>query len=110
MPQFKKSGLGVLAAVGIFSVAPHASGQTSPVVKGSVTVRLSRVATVNTGTFGTPQDMASLPDGTGRMLVTTRNGSILTLSGGALQATPYLNLSSAGISVYTGGEGGLLGL
>lgn len=102
---------GSAAAVVVALLATHStSAQTSPIVKGNTTVRLTRVATVNTGTFGTPQDLAPATDGTGRMFITTRNGSILTLNNGAISATPYLSLSNAGINVYTGGEGGLLGL
>lgn len=100
---------GIVAVAALLAACP-AFGQTSPIVKGSTTVRLTRVATVNTGTFGTPEDMAAATDGTGRMFITARNGSVLSMTNGVISSTPYLSLSSAGINVYTGGEGGLLGL
>ena len=98
------------AAVAFAWAGPRAAAQTSPVTQGTVTVKLSPVATVNTGTFGTPQDVVSANDNSGRLFVTTRSGDILVLSNGALQSTPYLNMPAAGISIYTGGEGGLLGM
>lgn len=102
-------GTAAVAVVALLA-ARSASGQTSPIVKGNTTVRLTRVATVNTGTFGTPEDLAPATDGTGRMFITTRNGSILSMTNGVISSTPYLSFSNAGINVYTGGEGGLLGL
>jgi glucose/arabinose dehydrogenase len=44
------------------------------------------------------------------MFITTRNGDVLSMTNGVISSTPYLNFSTAGINVYTGGEGGLLGL
>src|SRR5437764_124857 len=91
--------------------AQHARPLTSPITKGSLTLKLTTVATVNTGADSTPQDLTFEPgDASGRLFVATRNGTIRILSGGTLSSTPFLSVGSAGVSVYTGGEGGLLGL
>ncbi len=87
-----------------------AQAQTSPILKGSQTIDLTSVATINTATDGTPQDLTYAPDASGRIFITTRNGDIRILNNGSLLSTPFLNMSADGISVYTGGEGGLLGL
>jgi glucose/arabinose dehydrogenase len=87
-------------------------GLTSPITKGSLTIRLNSFATIPSAD-GTPQDLVPAGDGTGRLFVATRNGKIdIVGSNGALAPTPFLNLGSggAGLSIYTGGEGGLLGL
>jgi glucose/arabinose dehydrogenase len=85
-------------------------GLTNSITHGSVTITLSPFAVIPSGQ-GAPQDLVSANDGTGRLFVTTRNGDIDILSSsGALSPTPFLNLASAGISLYTGGEGGFSGL
>ncbi|HSV13910.1 MAG TPA: PQQ-dependent sugar dehydrogenase, partial [Tepidisphaeraceae bacterium] len=91
--------------------AQQAGALTNPIAKGSLTLKLTTVATVNTAADSTPQDLTFEPgDASGRLFVATRNGTIRILSGGTLSSTPFLSLGSAGVSVYTGGEGGLLGL
>jgi glucose/arabinose dehydrogenase len=88
------------------------SAPTSAVAisQGSIAVTLAPFAVIPAAD-GTPQDLVSASDGTGRLFVTTRNGKIDILSSsGALQPTSFLNMASAGVSIYTGGEGGLFGL
>src|SRR5471030_2960081 len=58
---------------------------------------------------GTPQDIVTAPGVSTTQYITTRNGDILTLTNGTLSITPFLNMAANGISIYTGGEGGLLG-
>ncbi len=83
--------------------------QTSPILKGSQTIKLTRIATVPAAD-GTPQDIVTAPGITNTQYITTRNGDILTLTNGTLSTTPFLNMPATGISIYTGGEGGLLGI
>ena len=83
---------------------------TNPITQGTVTVTLSNFATIPSAQ-GAPQDLVSANDGTGRLFVTTRNGNVdIVSAGGSLSPTPFLNLASAGINLYTGGEGGFSGL
>ncbi len=105
-----------LAAALVALAAAPAFALTSPVTTGSVSIRLQTFATIPAGD-GTPQDLVPVGDGSGRLLVATRNGKIdIVSSAGAVSATPFLNMTSsvasggAGLSIYTGGEGGLLGL
>lgn len=83
---------------------------TSPIVAGNITVKLTKVATTDLSTEGTPQDLTSAPDGSGRIFIATRNGDILILKNGKVLPTPFLDMAADGIDVYTGGEGGFLGL
>jgi len=102
------------AAVVVGLIGAQASlawGQTSPITNGSVQVQLQPFATVPTATYGTPQDVVTANDGSGRLFVAARNGSVLVAdSSGNLNPTPFLTVTTAGVSLYTGGEGGLLGL
>ncbi|HZZ29775.1 MAG TPA: PQQ-dependent sugar dehydrogenase [Pirellulales bacterium] len=101
---------GCAAVLLLAATATTALALTSPVVKGSISIKLNLVATVPSAQ-GAPQDLVSANDGTGRLFVTTRNGDVDILKGGALNsAMPFLNLPADGISVYTGGEGGFSGL
>src|SRR5262249_5704230 len=82
----------------------------SPITQGTVTVTLSPFATIP-GSQGAPQDLVTANDGTGRLFVTTRNGTIDVLSPtGAVNPTPFLNLAAAGVNLFTQGEGGFSGL
>jgi len=86
---------------------------TSPITKGPIAIRLSPFATIPSGD-GAPLDLAPFSDGTGRLLVATRNGKIdIVGANGAVQST-FLDMRNvvggAGLSIYTSGEGGLLGL
>jgi len=99
------------AGWGLFAlgVAAPAWPQTSPIPKGTITAKLTASGTLSAND-GTPQDLVSAPGDAGRAFVAGRNGTIRILNNGALSSTPFLTLSAAGVSVYTGGEGGLLGL
>jgi len=99
-----------VAALLIVSQGSLLAAVTNPITQGSISIKLNTFAVIPSGQ-GAPQDLVSANDGTGRLFVTTRNGDIDILSSnGALSPTPFLNLASAGISVYTGGEGGFSGL
>jgi glucose/arabinose dehydrogenase len=94
----------------VCSTTTPALGLTNPITTGSISVQLNVFATIPGGQ-GAPQDLVTANDGTGRLFVTTRNGDIDLLSAtGALSPTPFLDLATAGITVYTGGEGGFSGL
>jgi len=103
-----------LAAASMLAMTSPVLGLTSPITNsGSITIRLNPFATIPTAD-GAPLDMAPAGDGTGRLFVATRNGKIDILSStGAFQST-FLDMRNvvggAGLNIYTGGEGGLLGL
>src|SRR4051794_39606120 len=104
---------GRLAAAALVAViaAREARAVTSNITKGSLTIKLTTTATINTGTDGTPQDLVTAPGDSSRMFIATRNGVIRTLSsGGTLGSTPFLNLGTVLGDLYTGGEGGFLGM
>jgi glucose/arabinose dehydrogenase len=109
MPPLNSSRVAAVAFFVGASFTAIAFSQTNPIPKGEE-IKLTQVATINTGTDGTPQDLVSSNDSTGRIFITTRNGDIRILSGGSILSTPFLNMSAAGINIYTGGEGGLLGI
>src|SRR5450432_683854 len=71
-----------------------ANGQTSPITTGTVSVTLTKVATVNTATFGTPEDIATAPGDNSDLFITTRNGDVLTLNNGTISSTPLLNMAA----------------
>jgi Glucose / Sorbosone dehydrogenase len=79
---------------------------TDPIVPGIITVKLTRLTTVPAAD-GTPQDIVTAPGVAGTQFITTRTGDILTLTNGVLSTTPFLDMSAAGITIFTGGEGGL---
>lgn len=103
--------IGVSAGVlPLAALAMPALGQTNPIPQGSLTVKLQPAVTIPSAA-GAPQDLVTANDGTGRLFVATRGGQIRTINaGGSLDATPFLNLSSAGVSLFTGGEGGFPGI
>jgi hypothetical protein len=82
--------------------------QTVPITKGSLTIGLKPFTAIPSAD-GPAQDLVPANDGTGNVYIATRNGDILTATPGG-QLSTFLNLSTAGISVYTGGEGGFPGL
>jgi glucose/arabinose dehydrogenase len=83
---------------------------TSSIVAGNITVKLALAGMIDTSTDGTPQDLTFAPDDSGRVFIATRNGDIRILKKGKISSTPFLDMAGDGISVYTGGEGGFLGL
>ena len=83
---------------------------SSDITTGSLSITLLPFFTLPSGA-GAPLDLVSAGDGSGRLFVATRSGQVLlSEASGNLSATPFLNMVSAGISLYSGGEGGLLGL
>ena len=92
----------VLAASPAFAV-------TNSIPQGSISITLQNFATIPSAD-GSPQDIVSANDGTGRLFVTTRNGNIDILSSTAASLGTFLNLANAGVSLYNGGEGGFSGL
>src|SRR5262249_31085246 len=86
---------------------------TTSIHNGSASVKLLPYLQIPGGD-GSPQDMVSAHDGSGRMFITTRNGKVRVIdSAGAFldtSANPFLDLPSLGISMYTANEGGFPGL
>lgn len=81
-----------LAAAGVFSVSlPAASLQLSPVVTG----------------LSSPLDIQNAGDGSGRLFVVEKGGTIRVLLAGTLLPDPFLDIHA---KVSTGSEQGLLGL
>jgi len=102
--------VGLLAAAVALLLVPSARALTSGITTGSVSITLRPFFTVPSAA-GAPLDLVSAGDGSGRLFVATRAGQILiSNAAGNLSGTPFLNMVSAGVSVYSGGEGGLLGL
>jgi glucose/arabinose dehydrogenase len=107
--NMKRAYCALAAALAISATSP-VFGLTNSITPGSITITLSKFAVIPSAD-GSPQDLESADDGTGRLFVTTRNGNVDILSSsGALSTTPFLKLSNAGISLYNGGEGGFSGL
>jgi glucose/arabinose dehydrogenase len=84
---------------------------TNPITTGSINIKLNSFATIPAAD-GTPQALAPVGDGTGRLFVATRNGKIDILTSSGASGGTLLNMGSggAGLTIYTGGEGGLLGI
>lgn len=97
---------GVIGDIQVGIVVPL----TTPIVAGNITVKLTPLTTIDTNTFSTPQDLVSAPDNSGRIFIATRNGDILIMKNGKVLSRPFLDMAADGISIYTGGEGGFLGL
>ncbi len=78
-------------------------GQLPDVETGNLS---AEVQTVATG-LASPIDVVSAHDGTGRLFIVEQGGRIRILKNGALNATPFLDISG---QIKFGGEQGLLGL
>jgi glucose/arabinose dehydrogenase len=102
----KRALCGSALSLIVLAISP-AFAQTNPIQKGSITVTLSPFASIPAGD-GTPQTLVS--DGTGHLLIATRNGDIDVLNSNGTSAGQLLNMSSDGLNIFTGGEGGFLGL
>jgi glucose/arabinose dehydrogenase len=70
---------------------------------GHLAIRLTRQA----GTFSSPVFIANAHDGTGRLFIVEQGGRIRIIDGGAVPATPFLDIHT---KVSCCGERGLLGL
>jgi glucose/arabinose dehydrogenase len=91
------------AAAGSIARAPLPDGGTVLAAPTSATVKL----TVVTGSVTQPVLATGARDGTNRLFIVEKTGRIRIVKGGALLATPFLDISAL---VSKGGEQGLLGL
>ena len=100
--------VGLLVAAVALLLVPSARALPPKITTGSTRITLLPFFTVPSDA-GAPLDLVSAGDGSGRLFVATRNGQILISdAAGHLSGTPFRDLASAGVHVYTGGEGGLL--
>jgi hypothetical protein len=104
-----------LALLAALWPAAAAWGWTDPITPGSITISLHQFNTpgsINVSADGTPQDFVSAGDGSGQVYVPLRDGKIDVFSSSGQLLSTYLNMTSpsVGLSIYTGGEGGLLGM
>jgi hypothetical protein len=89
---------------------PIAFAQTPPPISttGGIALGLSPLATFS---GGPPLALDYAPDSTDRLFIAGQtNGQVQILQSGALQATPFFNVSTAGITLSQGSEKGLLGM
>ena len=93
-------------AVALLAVSPIFA-QTNPITKGSISAALSPFATIPSDD-GPATNLVSA--GGGKLWVSTRNGDIDVLNANGTSAGQLLNMSSDGLSIFTGGEGGFLGM
>jgi glucose/arabinose dehydrogenase len=97
-------------AAGTLAAAPlaRAVGPIDPAIpKGTVRAFFNPIATGLTA----PGEMASAPDGSGRLFVVEQNGRVRVLQNGTLQPGNFLDASSNLVTLRTGyDERGLLGL
>lgn len=93
----------VLAAATAIAAGPI----PDPIVKGTERIQLNAIA----AGLVSPTAMAYAPDGSGRLFVVDQAGKIDVVQNGALQPTPFLDVSSLLAPLMTGyDERGLLGL
>jgi glucose/arabinose dehydrogenase len=104
------AGLGLTLLLGMVpeaaSAVPTAGTPTNlvaPQAVSSASITLTKVA----GGLSKPVFITSAHDGTGRLFIVEKTGTIRILQGGTVLSTPFLDLSSM---VSTGSEQGLLGL
>lgn len=93
----------VFAAALCAAFAGTADAQLPSIPTGTVSIELQAVATG----LNSPVDLVSPNDGTGRLFIVEQGGTIRVLKNGAVNATPFLNISA---QINAGGERGLLGL
>jgi glucose/arabinose dehydrogenase len=90
-----------------FSAIPSATAVVVPKppawVPGSASIHFTSVATVP----GSPLAIANAGDGSGRLFVAEQGGRVYILTDGAVNPTPFLDISA---QVSGGGEQGLLGI
>src|SRR5688572_5741441 len=93
----------VISALAL-AIAPitAARAQTPPLITtGGTPIGLEHVVT---GLSGQPVALDHAPDGTDRMYIATRtNGQVRLWNGTALEATPFLSLATAGVTLSGGG-------
>jgi glucose/arabinose dehydrogenase len=77
------------------------------IIPGGISLGLDPVTSVG----GPPLALDYAPDGSDRLFIAGQtNGQVRLVKNGALVGTPFLNLSTAGVSLYTGGESGIIGI
>nr|MBA2242449.1 PQQ-dependent sugar dehydrogenase [Chthoniobacterales bacterium] len=84
-------------------LASAAHGQLPSIPTGTVSVEVRAIATG----LNAPVELVPVNDGTGRLFIVEQGGRIRVLKNGALNATPFLDMSTL---IKSGGEQGLLGL
>jgi glucose/arabinose dehydrogenase len=96
--------LGTLPGTAAAAPAPPPSTtMATPAAPSASSIKLTKVA----GGLSKPVFITSARDGTGRLFIVEKTGTIRVLSGGSVLSTPLINLSG---SVSSGSEQGLLGL
>ena len=91
-----------------FLPVTSALAQTPPLITtGGLPIGLDNIVT---GLTGQPVAIDHAPDGTNRLFIATRTTGTVRLYDGSLQATPFLNLTTGGVTLSGGGEKGLLGM
>ncbi len=93
----------VSAAIAAPAPEPVPPVTVAPAVHATALVKLTAVATG----LSSPVFVTSPDDGTHRLFIVQKTGSIRVMQNGSMQAAPFLNLTFA---VSKGGEQGLLGL
>ena len=89
------------------TATPTATPLLPHIGKGPIRIELQPVATG----LGSPVDLATANDGTGRLFIVDQNGKILILKNGQVSATPFLDVSSRLVAIMPDyDERGLLGL
>ncbi|MEO7135595.1 MAG: PQQ-dependent sugar dehydrogenase [Vicinamibacterales bacterium] len=88
------------------TVATAQAATPTPIPKGPVYVQMSPIATGLTS----PVSMATPRDGSGRLFIVQQTGQVRILRGGAVLATPFLDVSARLVALGSGyDERGLLG-
>ena len=93
----------ILRAALCGALAANAHAQLPSIPTGTVSIELQAAATG----LNSPVDLVSANDGSGRLFVVEQGGTIRILKNGAVNATPFLNIST---QIKGSGERGLLGL
>ncbi len=96
--------LGVFCGCLAFGIlAKTSEAQLPSIATGSLSVEVQAVATG----LSAPLDLVSANDGSGRLFIIEQAGRVRILKNGALNPTPFLDISA---QIKSGGEEGLLGI
>lgn len=93
----------ILGCLALAWLAKTSSAQLPSIPTGPVSIEVQAVATG----LSSPIDMVSADDGTGRLFIIEQAGRIRIFRNGAVNATPFLNMTT---QIKAGGEEGFLGL
>src|SRR5436189_6447820 len=87
---------GALRALGAFLLVQHCCAQslTSPITSGTITVRLSSVASISTATAGEPLDLSQPVGDSARDFVATHGAQIRLIKNGSLLGTPFCDITA----------------